>query len=60
MKTITITLTLPDDLDLEDYLVQINSFDSYNESVGVGSEHDSNSELIKGTLPKPRRPKTIN
>ena len=57
MKTITITLTLPDGLDLEDYLVEINSFDSYNESVGVGSEHETNSEELRGSMPKPRRPK---
>ena len=56
-KTITITLTLPDNIDTDAVLNAIKEFDQYNESMGVGSEHETNSEELRGSMPKPRRPK---
>lgn len=59
-KTITITLTLNDNPNLSEIENTIKQFDYYTETLGLGIEYETNVEELNGTLPKPRRPKTIN
>lgn len=55
-KTITITLTLPDNIDLNEVGKTLNEFDLYNESMGIKTEYKTNSEELKGVIPKPKKP----